>query len=81
MDFAIFGLSAALVVKQLVNLLKKLGVTGKASLVSALVTGAVLGALYEALPMVPEAEPYIRVIWTALVAGLGASELYEATKS
>jgi len=81
MDFAIFGLSATIVVKQFVNLLKKLGVTGKASLVAAIVTGVALGAIYELMQMFPEAEAYVRVVWTALVAGLGASELYEATRS
>ena len=80
-DLVLFGLSATVVVKRLVNVCKLFGLHGKGALIMALVVGAALGALYEILPLVPEAEVYIRIVWTALVAGLGASELYEATKA
>lgn len=80
-DIVIFGLSATIVVKRLVNVCKLFGLHGKSALIMAIAVGAALGALYEVLPLVPEAEVYIKIAWTALVAGLGASELYEATKA
>jgi len=77
MDFMIFGLSASVVIKRLVNLLKKIGVQGKWCLVAAIACGGALFAMREVAAMYPEYERWFLLGFGTLSAAMWASEFYD----
>ena len=81
MDYMAFGLEIAPIVRALVNVLKRLGIQGKASLIAAMVVGAILVALKEIAALYPEAEPIFTIVVHVFSAALWASTLHDGVKA
>lgn len=80
-EFVVFGVAASILVKAIVNLAKELGLGGKWPLVLAIVVGIVLAAGMQLSEMYPAFALWFRVVVTGSIAGLTASELYQAEKA
>lgn len=81
MDFAVFGLSAVVVVKLVVNVLKLLGLSTKWAMPAALVSGILLAVANQLASEFPAFLVWYRVVFAGLIAGLGAAELYDVTRA
>jgi len=77
MDFMLFGVSVSTIIKQLVNLLKTLGIKGKWCLVAAIACGGALFAVREVVALYPLYERWFNLSVGVICAGLWASELYD----
>ena len=81
MDFAIFGISAVLLVKLMVNIIKQYGLSTKLALPAAVVLGVLLSILNQVAILFPEFAFWYKTIWTGVVVGLVAAEVYDVGKS
>lgn len=80
-EYMVFGLQVAPIVKALVDVLKRLGVKGNASLVAAMAMAAILVALREVATLYPHFEPPFRIVVMVLSAALWASTLHDGVKA
>lgn len=81
MDFAVFGVAGALVIKRVVDGLKKVGLPTKFAPVAAFVTAAVLLAANEAAEMYPIFLVWYERVWNVAFFALVASEVYDVQHS
>ncbi|HOW77912.1 MAG TPA: hypothetical protein PK406_00540 [Verrucomicrobiota bacterium] len=81
MDFAVFGISAVVLVKLLVELLKKGGLSTRWAWAASILVGIVLAVANQLASMFPEFLTWYRAVFGGLIAGLGAAELYDAKKA
>lgn len=80
-EYMVFGLQVAPIVKALVDVLKRLGVKGKASLLAAMAVAAVLVALREIAAMYPQVEPWFQIAVMVFSAALWASTLHDGVQA
>lgn len=81
MDFAVFGIAVAPLVRALVDILKRFGVSGKGCLVAAMVVAGALYGIKEAAALYPAVEPWFQIAVGILSAALWASTLYETQQA
>lgn len=83
-DFAngivLLGVPAVVLVPLLVEGLKRLGMPSQWATPAAVVAGALIAALAEALAIWPEIAPGVRILLAAIVLGFGASGVYSQTR-
>jgi hypothetical protein len=75
-DFLVFGISASVLVKLLVNAAKAIGVPGKLGLLVALVFGIGLAVANQFALQSPDFAIWYKVVFGGIIAALVASELY-----
>ena len=84
-DFAngivLLGVPAVVLVPLLVEGLKRLGMPSQWATPAAVVAGALVAALAEALTIWPQIAPGVRVVLAAIVLGFGASGVYSQTRT
>lgn len=81
MDYTVFGLEIAPVVMAIVNVLKRFGIEGRASLIAAMATAAVLVAIKEIVELYPQAAVGFQIVIHVLSAALWASTLFDGIKA
>ena len=81
MNFAVFGIAGALVVKRVVDFLKKVGLQTKYASIAAFVIAAVLLGANEAAELMPEFMVWYERVWNVLFYALVASEVYDAQRA
>lgn len=75
--FEIVGISTVLLIAGIVELIKKMGVSGDILVLISVVIGVVFGVVFKAYDMYPAAQPWIELAYFSLAFGLGASGLYD----
>lgn len=80
-DLVLFGIMVAPLIRELVNLLKRLGVSGVWNMIAAILVAAVLVALSEIAGYYPAVEPAFRSVVTVLSAALWASTIYNVERA
>jgi hypothetical protein len=75
-NFAVFGISAAVLVKLLVNVAKVVGLPSKWALLAALLFGVGLAVANQFALQSPAFATWYEVIFGGVIAALVASELY-----
>lgn len=81
MDFVVFGVAGALVVKRIVDFLKKVGLQTKYASIAVFVIAAVLLGANEAAELMPEFMVWYERVWNVLFYALVASEVYDAQRA
>lgn len=81
MDFAIFGLEIAPIVRALVDVLKRFGIQGNGSLIAAMACAAALVAIKEIAALYPGVQPIFEIAVHVLSAALWASTLHDGVKA
>jgi hypothetical protein len=77
-DFMVFGISAAVLVKLLVNVAKSLGIPSKFGLLVALVVGIGLAVANQFALQSPAFATWYQVVFGGVIAALVASELFNS---
>ena len=78
MEFAVFGIPAAVFVVAIVQLLKsQFGIEGKWAILAAVVIGIVLSVANYAAKIVPGFAAWYEVVLAGLMAGLAACGIYD----
>lgn len=80
-SIAIGGISVIVIVVGLVQVSKRLGVSGKGALVLALVLGVILCLAIQATTVWPWLSPWLVAVVQGVVVGLTASGLYDVGKA
>lgn len=78
MDFIVFGIAGALVVKRVVDWMKKRGLAKKHAPMAAFAVALVLLGANEAAELMPEFLVWYERVWNVLFYALLASEVYDA---
>lgn len=79
MEFAVFGIPAAVLIVAIVQLLKsQLNIEGKWAILAAVVIGIVLSVANYAAKVVPGFAAWYEVVVAGLMAGLVACGIYDA---
>lgn len=81
MNFMVFGVAGSLAVKQIVDMLKRLGLPKKHGLLAAFLTAVVILAANEAAVLSPVFLAWWERIWNVVFCALVAAELYDAQRS
>jgi len=76
-EFAVFGVAGALVVKRVVDFLKRLGLPGKWAMLMAFVVAALLLSANEAAAMSSAFLLWYERAWRVLFFALVAAEVYD----
>lgn len=75
-EYIVGGISIMAVIMGLVQLVKKLGVSGNILILVSVLIGFVIGAVYKLTGMYPQIAPWLELVIFALYMGLGATGLY-----
>lgn len=81
MDWAIFGIPAAVIITLIVELAKQLGLNARWAVLAAIVTGIILSAANHMAQIVPGFGDWFQVVMAGLMAGLVAAGLYSGQKA
>lgn len=81
MNFVVFGVAGSLAVKQVVDMLKRLGLPSKHGLLAAFITAVVILAANEAAALSPVFLAWWERVWNVVFCALVAAELYDAQRS
>jgi shikimate kinase len=81
MDFAVFGVPAAVLIVVLVEFAKKYGLDSRWAPVAALIFGQLLAVLNQLSGVVPGFEAWYKVVIAGLLAGLTACGMYSGQKA
>jgi len=81
MNFVVFGVAGSLAVKQIVDMLKRLGLPKERGLLAAFITAVVILAANEAATLSPLFLAWWERVWNVVFCALVAAELYDAQKA
>lgn len=79
--FDIGGFSTLLIIAGIVELVKKLGVKGNVLIFVSVGIGTLFGLVFRLAEMYPTILPWVELAYYGLAFGLGASGLYDLSKS
>jgi len=79
-DFFVFGVAGSLIVKRVVNWLKRLGLSTNRALLAAFAIAALLLGANELAAMHPAFLVWYERVWNVLFYALVAAEIYDAEK-
>ena len=79
-DFFVFGVAGSLIVKRVVNWLKRLGLSTSWALLAAFAVAALLLGANELAVMSPAFLVWYERVWNVLFYALVAAEIYDAEK-
>lgn len=79
-DFFVFGVAGSLIVKRVVNWLKRLGLSTNRALLAAFGVAIVLLGCNELAAMYPVFLVWYERVWSVLALALVAAEVYDAEK-
>jgi len=79
-DFMVFGVAGSLVVKRVVNWLKRLGLSTTKALFAAFIVAIVLLGCNELAAMYPAFLVWYERVWNVLFYALVAAEIYDTQK-
>jgi uncharacterized membrane protein HdeD (DUF308 family) len=75
-NFLVNPVTLALIILGVVEMIKKLGVTGNKLLIISMAVGITFGVVYKLYELYAPSQVYIDVIFFGIAAGLGASGIY-----
>ena len=79
-DFLVFGIAGSLIVKRVVNWLKRLGLSTNRALLAAFFVAIVLLGANELAAMYPVFLVWYERVWNVLFYALVAAEIYDAER-
>jgi hypothetical protein len=77
-DFTVFGVAGALVVKRIVDALKRAGLPSNRALLTAFIVSVILLSANELAAMFPAFTVWYERVWNVLFYALIAAEVYDA---
>jgi hypothetical protein len=75
-NFIVNPVTLALIILGVVEMIKKIGVTGNKLLIISMGVGSLFGVVYKLYELYAPAKVYIDVIFFGITTGLGASGIY-----